>query len=371
MAAQIQRHTAVVLEALGKPLVVKQLPIPPAVAGSAVVRILASQVSPNAKAVFGGQFPLKPGFFPVTPHAPSIGRIHAAGPDATSLKPGQLVFTDMYTPSRDDPDASVLLGYMGGIPELESNWTHGTYAEYAQLPLERIFALDEKLLVEKLKYTPADLTFLGTLGISFGGLLRGETTIGDSVVIAPATGNFGSAAVHAAIGLGARVVACGRNESTLHQLSEAFAESGRLSTVVMTGDEEKDTAAIKAANGGKPLDKYVDFVPPQAAGTKHFAACIKSLRRFGTAIFMGVTFAPVDIPYVYIMHNCIKIQGSFMFDRPHAEKAISLLENGLLNVGDRLNSRIKVQSFKLQDFEKAFEAAAAARGFGQAVVLEP
>ena len=291
MAAQTQTHTAVVLEALGKPLVVRQLRIPPAVAGSAVVLILASQVSPNAKAVFSGQFPFKPGFLPVTPHAPSIGRIHAAGPDATSLKPGQLVFTDMHTPSRDDPDASVLLGYMGGVPELESNWTHGTYAEYAQLPLERIFALDEKLLLEK-QYTPADLTFLGSLCISFGGLLRGETTIGDGVVIAPAPGNFGSAAVHAAIGLGARVVACGRNESTLRQLEEAFAESGRLSTVVLTGDEEKDTAAIKAAaNGGKPLDKYVDFVPPQAAGTKHFAACIKSLRRFGTAIFMGAIFA--------------------------------------------------------------------------------
>ena len=121
MASQTQTHTAVVLEALGKPLVVRQMAIPPAVAGSAVVRILASQVSPNAKAVFGGQFPFKPGFLPVTPHAPSIGRIHAAGPDATSLKPGQLVLTDMYTPSRDDPDASVLLGYMGGVPELESN----------------------------------------------------------------------------------------------------------------------------------------------------------------------------------------------------------------------------------------------------------
>ena len=60
-----------------------------------------------------------------------------------------------------------------------------------------------------------------------------------------------------------------------------------------------------------------------------------------------------------------------MFDRPHAEKAISLLENGLLNVGDWPNSRIMVESFKLQDFEKAFDAAAAASGFGRAVVLEP
>ena len=363
--------TAAVLETIGQPLKLKTVPIPKPVPGSATVKVLAAALSPNSKEVFAGSFGPVSVRTPVTPSTASIARIHEVGPDATSLKPGQLVFTDFWTQSRDDPNESILAGYMGGNEKLEAAWNNGTFAEYANLPLERIWALDETLLCDTLEYTVAELAYLGNICISIAGLMTINVLAGDSVVVAPATGTYGGAAVHAAISLGAKVIACGRNAQSLAKIAESFKTSGRLKTVQLTGDVDKDTAAIRAAAGGKGADKLVDFSPPQAAGSKHLVSGISALQTGGRVAIVGGVFANVEIPYITVMHNNIRIEGRFMFDRPHGDKDIKQFESGQLVFGDRPNSGIKVQSFRLGDIEKAMDAAAEVRGWGNMVVLEP
>ncbi len=363
--------TAAVLEAIGQPLKLKTVPIPRPVTGSATVKVLAAALSPNSKEVFAGAFgpvSIRP---PVTPSTCSIARIHGVGPDATSLKPGQLVFTDFWTRSRDDPDESILAGYMGGNQKLEAVWNNGTFAEYANVPLERIWALNEALLCGTLKYTIAELAYLGNICISFAGLMTINVLPGDSVVVAPATGTYGGAAVHAAVALGAKVVACGRNAQSLAKIAESFATSGRLTTVQLTGNVDEDTAAIRIAAGGKGADKLVDLSPPHAAGSKHLVSGISALRTGGMVAIVGGIFSNVEIPYITVMHNNIRIEGRFMFDRVHGDQAIKLLESGQLVFGDKSNSGIKVHSFKLEDIEMAMDAAAEYRGWGNMVVLEP
>lgn len=256
-------HTAAILEAFGQELKLKSLPIPEPIHGSAVVKVLATQVSPVAKNVFAGHFPV-PLRTPVTPSSSAIARIHTVGPDATSLKPGQLVFLDFWVQSRDDPDASILQGYMGGENTIEANWSNGTYAEYARVPLEKIWTLNEDLLTNKLGYSFADLAWLGSICIPLAGLMDIDTRPGDTVIVAPATGHFSGAAVQAAIALGARVVACSRNEKVLSKMADVFKSSRRFEFVKMVGEVEKDTAAIKAKCGShKGADRFIDFSPPQ------------------------------------------------------------------------------------------------------------
>lgn len=292
--------------------------------------------------------------------------------DATFLQPGQLVFTDLWTHSRDDPNDSILAGYIGGNQKLEAAWEHGTFAEYANVPLERIWLLDESRLCKTLNYSSEDLVHLGTITIAIAGLMDINVLPTDTVIVSPATGTFSGAAVQAALAMGANVVACGRNEETLMQITKTFESSGRLSTVKLTGDVPKDTASIKAATGNKGADKYIDFIPPQAAGSKHITSCISALRPHGKAVFMGAVFSNPEIPYTVIMRHSITVQGRYMFDRHHAEYAIKLLESGRLTFGDRPNSSMKTHTFKLQDIQKAIDAAATTcRGWGNSVVLKP
>ncbi|KAK6375852.1 hypothetical protein LTS17_007674 [Exophiala oligosperma] len=366
-----ETHTAVVLEAVGQPVVLKTVPVPKANLGSAVIKVLATALSPNTKTVYGGHMGVGALRTPLTPGFASIGRVHSVGPDATSLKPGQLVMYDFWTSSRDDPDDSILAGYMGGVPQLEDTWNKGTLAEYAEVPLERVWPLNEDLLCNTLKYSPADLSYIGTVCVPLGGLLEIDVRPGDSVIVAPATGTFGGAAVPAALSLGAKVVACGRNEKMLAKMTDTFGASGRFLTVKLSGDTDRDTAAIKAAAGGKGADRYIDFVPPQAAGSKHLLSCLGALRPHGRAALMGLVFSNVEIPYAFVMLKGIRIQGRYMFDRWQGEQAIKLVETGNLVLGDRPLSGMKMIGFKLRDIHRAIDASSEQHGWGSMVVVEP
>ncbi|KEF56923.1 uncharacterized protein A1O9_07113 [Exophiala aquamarina CBS 119918] len=369
---ELSTHTAAVLEGIGQSIILKALPIPSPAPGSATVRVLATTVSPNSRAVFAGKFGPVTIRTPVTPSGPAIARIHNIGVDATFLQPGQLVFTDLWTRSRDDPDESILAGYIGGNQKLEAAWEHGTFAEYANVPLERIWPLNESRVCKAMNYSSEELVHLGTISIAIAGLMDINVLPTDTVIVAPATGTFSGAAVHAALAMGASVIACGRNEEALAHITNTFESSGCLSTVKLTGDAPGDTAAIKAITGKKGADKYIDFIPPQAAGSEHITSCISALRPHGKAVFMGAVFSNLEIPYTLIMRHNLTVQGRYMFDYHHAEYAIKLLETGRLILGDRPNSGLKIHTFKLQDIEKAIDAAATTcRGWGNSVVLKP
>lgn len=365
-------HTAAVLEGPGEAFTVKTVPVPTATPDSAVIKVLATSISPGAKGVFSGKVPA-PLRTPVTPYAASIGRVHAVGSDASSLKEGQLVLTDLWIRSRDDPDNSILAGYMGGNDTLEAHWDAGTYAEYARVPLERTWALDETKLCKDLGYTPADLVYLGTLLIPLAGMLDIDVRPGDSVIVAPATGYFGGSAVQAALALGASVIACGRNHYTLEQMSKTFesAYPGRLSVVELTANVEADTKFIRAAAGGKGAHKYVDFSPPQSAGSKHMVSCLSAMRPHGKCVVMGAVFGEIGLPYWLLMRQQLSIQGRYMFERWHVEQGMKLLETSQLKLGNKEGNGMQVKSFKLQDVQKALEQAEQDAGWGRMTVLEP
>ncbi|MCJ1447318.1 MAG: hypothetical protein MMC23_007829 [Stictis urceolatum] len=371
-----QTQQVLVLPAKGEALQLQKAPIPEASSGSAVIKVLATSISPNSNKIFSGGLPL-PLSTPIIPGSSSVGRIHALGPDSTFFKKDQLVYVDFFVRSRDDRDASVLQGYMRGFDEgasklMEGEWRNGSFAEYAKYPLESVYALDEDLLVKKMGYTLPDLAKLGGLFVSAGGLYDLDVKAGDSVIVAPATGHFGGAVVHLALAMGARVIAAARNEKTLARMADVFKSTGRISTAKLTGDVETDTKTLKQASGSsKGADHYVDFSPPAAAKTTHIQACLAALRPFGRACLMGGIFANVEIPYFYVIRNSIRIYGRYMYERQHAEQVIKLLEAGLLKLGPGDQSGTHVEAgFKLKDAKAACDAAEAG-SWGHLVVMEP
>lgn len=368
-------YQAVVVDSHTDPPTIKQLPRPTIHNGEVLVRVLATPLVPYMKQILNGsrKYPLN---FPLTPGSNGIGRVEEPGPDAVTLTKGQLVYFDITIHGRDDPNVQMLLGvHGGGYPAaqklMEGPWRNGTFAEVAVLPLENVFALDEEALVERRGYSMADLGYLGNCLVPYGGLADAGLTAGDTVIVAPATGKFGGAAVTMALSVGATVVAAGRNEGVLRAFEEVYGSDGRIKTVRLTGDADTDTKNLRACSRlGKGVDAYIDFSPAAAAESTHIAASIGALRSGGQAVLMGGIPGTIHIPYAYIMHNNIRVLGRFMYERSHILQAIKMVEKGNLPMGKE-KAGVESIRYGLTDFLEAMEKAADLTTWGQQVVLEP
>ncbi|PVH74073.1 putative isopropanol dehydrogenase [Cadophora sp. DSE1049] len=369
-----QTHRALVLSSLSEPLKLTTLPIPTVVPGAVVVRILGTYVLPYLSSVLDGTLPYTLSL-PMIPGANSIARIHAVGPDAVSLKPGKLVLCDQTVRARDAPEMSILMGLHGGAAKglMDGEWRDGSFAEYARFPLENVFALDEERLFGELKYTVEDLVGLPANLVPYGGLSEIGIKPGDTVIVVPATGRFGGGAVTTALALGATVVACGRNKATLKKMKAVFASTGRIETVILTGDAEEDTQLMVAAsgNGGKGADAYIDFSPAEAVASTHITAALTALRPFGKAAFMGGIWGKVMLEYNAIMMKSLRIQGRFMYDRHMVVQMVKMIEKGNLKLGEEGTGIKTVGKFGLDAIEEALELAKKESGWGKQVVLMP
>lgn len=260
--------------------------------GSAIVRVLSSVIAPYQKEIFSSKRPYSIKL-PITPGAGAICRVAAVGSDSVGLQVGQLVVVHIHVRGRDDPTVSMLHGILAMGPTeklMDEEWRHGSYAEYLKAPLENIFPLDEDMLINRMGYTFHDLTYITHLFVPMDGMADIDLKAGESIIVAPATGSFGGAAVAMALALGAFVVAAGRNDAQLKEMESTLGKlyGNRLISVQLTGDVAKDTQALKKASpGGKGFDAYIDFSPPQAAKSTHIKSSLFALKPHGRVSLMG------------------------------------------------------------------------------------
>ncbi|KAK8245992.1 GroES-like protein [Phyllosticta capitalensis] len=364
-AAQLPTtHRVLQLNSTKEPLQVKTVATPQPGPGSAVARVLASAVISYSGDLYNGkrQYPFPQ---PMVPGCTAIGRVEAVGPDATTLAPGQLVLLECTIRGRDNGAAVMLSGIVQGFSEASARLMHGewrdsTYAEYCKFPLENCIPLDEARLLGSpaaggLGYQLGDLTHIFRLLVPYGGLDDIGLKPGETVIVAPATGQFGSAAVRVALAMGAgRVVAMGRNQGALEQLS---ALDGRVSTVRITGDMAADAAALRTWG---LADAFFDISPPMAAGSTHFKSGIAALRNGGRISLMGGLPSDVSFAYEDFMVRGLSMKGTWMYSREQISGFLRLVESGLLSLSERGGLRVG-GTFGLEQWREAFEAAKVAQ----------
>lgn len=370
MAALQEKHRSLVLTSYDQPLAVKSLPTPTLLSGSAVVQVLSVPILSYASRLYTGamQYPLH---LPLTIGGGAIGRIVSVSSDATSLTPGQLVLVDPMIRGRDDPAKNILVGVHGGISEgaarlMAGDWRDGSCAEFVRWPLENVHALDEKKLLDEHCYTVHELAYLVRLLVPMGGLSELNVRAGERLIIAPATGQFGGAAVEVAVALGADVVICGRNCAVLEKMKASLGpvySSASINIVQLSGDVDVD---VKALTQNGACDKYIDFSPAAAAQSTHITACLMALRKGGKACFQGGIPGPVSIPYLLVMFNDLQICGKFMYERQGVKDLIRLVES------KRLKFDVSaVQVFDLEEWETAFEVAGNNTAWREISVFDP
>jgi threonine dehydrogenase-like Zn-dependent dehydrogenase len=363
-------HKALVLDSY--PPKVQTVPTPKAGPGSALVRVLTVNVLSYAKDVYSGKrsYPFPK---PLIIGSSGVGRVVAAGSDATTIKPGQLVLFDSLILGRDDPSVAILHGLYEGTTDasrtlMRGEWRDSTYAEYAKLPLENLQLLDEKRFLGSqkeggLEYSIEDLVYLTRLVVPYGGLRDIDVKPGETIIIAPATGSFGGAAVRMALAMGARVIGMGRNKDALARIA---ASNQRTEIVPMTGDMQADLDALQAFG---TIDAYFDISPPQAAKSTHVKSCILALRQGGRVSLMGGQMEDVPLPISVIMTKSLKVQGKFMYEKQDLKDLVKMTEIGVLNLK---NSGAKVRGvYALEEWEKAFDEAEAGQAGGERVLFAP
>jgi threonine dehydrogenase-like Zn-dependent dehydrogenase len=243
------------------------------------------------------------------------------------------------------------------------------YAEYAKAPLENCYPLDEKRLLGSpadggLGYRVSEISYAFRQLVPFGGLVDIDLKPGETIIIAPATGAFGGAAVEVALAMGARVIAAARNTDSLKRLA---ATNERILTVQLTGDVETDGKALKQFG---PVDAFQDWCPPVAAKTTHIKACMLALRVGGRVSLMGGIREDISISYTWVMHNNLTIKGKWMYTQEDPYLLIKMIESGILKLGERAGLK-NAAVFPLEDWSKAFTAAEENPGWGSQTLIAP
>ncbi|RYP55283.1 hypothetical protein DL768_000038 [Monosporascus sp. mg162] len=344
-------------------------PVPEAKPGTAVVEILAALIGPAYGFMLSRP---NPHFAFPTPSIfgnNAVGRVVSTGPDSVTLKKGQLVFVDSYIEARDDPEVAILLGLMDGGSEKSKKlandaWRNGTWTTHAVVPLENATPLDEDALLGKLGYDVTELAYLTRLSVAYGGMSTINVKAGETVIVGPATGHFGGAAVEVASALGARVIALGRNQEVLSRLKATIP---RVEAVVLSGDIDKDTNALQAFG---PADAFVDFTPTVAKNVTHISSAIRALRRRGRVALMGGTSEDVPVPYLSVMLNSIEIKGRWMYSRKELREMIKMVEHGVLKLGTSVGHEVNGK-FSLEDWDAALDTASKHTAWGNQVLFTP
>lgn len=141
------------------------------------------------------------------------------------------------------------------------------------MPFETCEILDEGKLCGRLGYEIADLGHIAALLVPYGGLRDIDLKAGETIIVSPATGAFGGAAVLVALAMGAKVIAMGRNVDTIDKIKK---RNERVESVPITGDVLKDSEALRRFG---PVDAFFDVSPPEAGKAPHIKSGNLALKR--------------------------------------------------------------------------------------------
>lgn len=349
------------LEEPGKPLALRDASQPQPRRNAVLLRMEAVPLLSYTRDYVEGKLPYAYPPGPFSPGTNGVGRIVAVGEGVVAFRAGQRVAVNPYWIADETvrEPAQALLGLTGISADsgaLLAEFPHGTLRELAEFPAATLIALDGLDEIDATR-----LATLGKFAVPFGGLRRGRLSAGETVVVNGASGYFGSAAVLAALALGAsKVVALGRRLEPLQALVEQG--RGRVVPVVLSGDPAQDTAAIRAASGGG-ADLAFDMVG-QAADANATLAALRSLRRGGRLVLMGSMQVNLPIAYSEMLLNNWELIGHFMYARADYLALVSLVTSGQISL-----EAVELKPYPFAQLEAAIDAAGRMSGL-QCTVVE-
>ncbi|RJF88779.1 alcohol dehydrogenase AdhP [Oleomonas cavernae] len=319
---------AAVVTALGKPLVIEQVPIPVPGPGEVLVKVMACGVCHTDLHAAEGDWPVKP-TPPFIPGHEVAGIVAALGPDVTGLKLGDAVGVAWLH------DACLACEYCETGWETLCEHQHNTgyscnggFAEYviasaafaARLPAGIDFAQIAPILC-------AGVT-------TYKGLKETEARPGEWVAIS-GVGGLGHIAIQYAKAMGLHVAALDIAPEKLALARAAGAD------IAIDARSPEAVAEVLAATGGGAQGVLVTAVSPPA-----FAQALKLVRRKGTVSLVGLPPGDFPTPIFEVVLKRITVRGSIVGTRRDLDEAIAFVADGKV--------RAEIHKAPLEDINAIF-----------------
>lgn len=300
---------AAVVEQFGKPLSIREVPVPPPGPGQALVEIVASGVCHTDLHAADGDWPVKPAL-PFVPGHEGAGVVAALGPGVSHLKEGDRV------------GLAWLHGACGHCEFCLSGWetlcleqknsgysVNGSFAQYALAQADYLGRIPKNLsYVDAAPILCAGVT-------TYKGLKETEARPGEWVVILGA-GGLGHVAIQYAKAMGLHVAAVDLG-------TEKMALARKVGAEIAIDARTQDPAREVQKQIGGAHGVLVTAVSPVA-----FKQAVGMLRRGGTCVLVGLPPGEFPVSIFDVVLNRYTLRGSIVGTRIDLEEALAFAADG-------------------------------------------
>jgi propanol-preferring alcohol dehydrogenase len=300
---------AAVVPALGRPLEIREVPVPQIGPGQVLMRVRASGVCHTDLHAAEGDWPVKP-TAPFIPGHEGVGEVAAVGPGVTHLKEGDRIGAPWLHTACGRCEHCV-----GGwetlceSQQMTGYTVDGGYAEFVRADADYV-----GLLPDGLEFGPAAPVLCAGVTV-YKGLKETEAKPGDWVAIS-GIGGLGHMAVQYGKAMGLNVVAVDIHDEKLALAKDLGAD------LTFNAVEQDPVTELQKLMGG------VHGVLVTAVSNAAFVQAVGMLRRGGFMSLVGLPPGDFPLPIFEIVLKRITVRGSIVGTRNDLREALAFAGAG-------------------------------------------
>lgn len=333
---------AAVVDSLGKPPEVRELPIPEPGPGEVLVRIAASGVCHTDLSVMDGEWLMKRPRFPLVPGHEATGHVAGLGPGVSAHKEGDRVGVFWLNSACGSCDlcSHDLEGLC--LSQVGTGYDrNGTFAEYCVVSADYAVPLPGGPLEKLAPVMCAGVT-------SYRGLKEMKLEPGSWVVVY-GIGGTGHLGVQYAKTMGYKVIAIDVEPEKIELASRLGAD------LVINSEREFPVNKIVRHTGG------VHGVLATAPAAKALEQSVRMLRRGGTCVLIGIPKEALPLNVFDMVIKGLSVRGSLIGTRRDLREALDLVSEGKVEP--------IIEARPLDGVNEAIDAMRTRRAKGRGVLL--
>jgi propanol-preferring alcohol dehydrogenase len=317
-AAQVERF--------GRPLVIKEIPIPVPGPAQILVKTEACGVCHTDLHAANGDWPVKPAL-PFTPGHEGIGIVTATGTGVTAVKEGDRVGVPwLYSACGHCEYCLQSWEPVCASAQFGGYTRNGGFAQYIIADPNYVAHIPDAL-------APRDAAPLICAGItSYKGIKETEARPGQWIVIS-GIGGLGHLAVQYAKAMGLHVCAVDIDDAKLAHATRLGADA-----VVSARTGDAALAVKKLTDGGA----HGVLITAPSIGA--FRQGVGMTRKLGTCVPVGLPPGDFPTPLFEVVADCITIRGSFVGNRHDMAEALQLAADGAVRADIELQPLSAINS---------------------------
>ena len=304
-----QMHAAVV-EAFGKPLVLREWDIPTPGPGQILVKTEACGVCHTDLHASRGDWPLKPST-PFIPGHEGIGIVVALGAGVTSVKEGERVGVPwLYSACGHCEYCLTAWETVCAKAEFGGYTKNGGFAEYILADPDYVAHVPQDLVAKE----AAPIICAGIT--TYKGIKVADVRPGQWIAIS-GVGGLGHLAVQYAKAMGLKVCGVDIDDGKLAHATRLGADA------VVNAKNGDPIEAVRAATDGGAHGVLIT-----APSLGAFKQGVGMTRKHGTCVLVGLPPGEFPVPLFDVVANCITVRGSFVGNRADMAECLAFAAQG-------------------------------------------